>query len=77
MGIADPAAAANEAVAKLPDHAPADDIQAILDEMNRLSLLYVYSNKQLNKRLKLYFFYRIDRRSSRRKRYLSPISHLL
>ena len=46
MGIADPAAAANEAVAKLPDHAPADDIQAILDEMNRLSLLYVYSNKQ-------------------------------
>ena len=77
MGIADPAAAANEAVAKLPDHAPVDDIQAILDEMNRLSLLYVYSNKQLNKRLKQYFFYRIDRRSSRRKRYLSPISDLL
>ena len=38
MGIADPVAAANEAVAKLPDHAPADDIKAILDEMNRLSL---------------------------------------
>ena len=31
-------AAAKEAMSKLPDHAPVNDIQTVLDEMNKLSL---------------------------------------
>lgn len=38
MGLSDPVAAAKEAMSKLPDHAPVNDIQTVLDEMNKLSL---------------------------------------
>ena len=41
MGLSDPVAAAKEAVPKLPDHAPVNDIQTVIDEMTKLSLFPV------------------------------------
>ena len=41
MGLSDPVAAAKEAMHKLPDHAPVNDIQTVIDEMNKLSLFPV------------------------------------
>lgn len=45
MGLSDPVAAAKETMSKLPDHAPVNDIQTVIDEMNKLSLFPVCNKR--------------------------------